>query len=163
MRFEPILQCPPANSKALGRSIHAIHTGGGHRCTQSIYSSSPAHLRNHSPRARISGNSPCTARSAASRLLISQHDAPIDWIFDASAQKRWQTLKHIDGQLDVNGDRKSTQSVIGTVMADRDGHLTVTSYVANQGGNNEQRIEENLKQKYDNAWLLHNLKFSPSF
>jgi hypothetical protein len=45
---------------------------------------------------------------------------------DASAQKRWQTLKHIDGQLDVNSDRKSTQPVIGTVMADRDGHLTVT-------------------------------------
>ena len=84
-------------------------------------------------------------------------------IFDASAQKRWQTLKHIDGQLDVNGDRKSTQPVIGTVMADRDGHLTVTPYVANQGGNNEQRIEENLKQNYDSAWLLHNLKCSPSF
>jgi hypothetical protein len=32
---------------------------------------------------------------------------------DASAQKRWQTLKHIDGQLDVNSDRKSTQPVIG--------------------------------------------------
>ena len=48
-------------------------------------------------------------------------------------------------------------------MADRDGHLTVTPYVANQGGNNEQRIEENLKQNYDSAWLLHNLKCSPSF
>ena len=46
-------------------------------------------------------------------------------------------------------------------MADRDGHLTVTPYVANQGGNNEQRIEENLKQNYDSAWLLHNLKCSP--
>ena len=81
----------------------------------------------------------------------------------ASQAKRWQTLKHIDGQLDVNGDRKSTQPVIGTVMADRDGHLTVTPYVANQGCNNEQRIEENLKQNYDSAWLLHNLKCSPSF
>ena len=39
-----------------------------------------------------------------------------------SAQKRRQTLKHIDGQLDVNSDRESTQPVIGTAMAT----LTVT-------------------------------------
>ena len=45
-------------------------------------------------------------------------------------------------------------------MADRDGRLTVTPYVANPGGNNEQRIEENLKQNYDSAWLLHNANSS---